>query len=188
MAETKTGLEQQVYRTLQQLKNRPAPPLTGERARELLDYDARTGILRWRVNRGGKARANSIAGRRTDHGHVQVGIDGRPYYAHRVIFLMVTGAWPKHEVDHVNGIAWDNRWTNLRDATHIQNTHNRRIQRNNKSGYSGVSFHKRSQKWQASIRVNGRDLSLGLHAAPELAAAAYARAAAIHRREFARAA
>jgi len=163
-------------------------PLTAERARELLHYDAGTGVLRWRVGRRGKARAGSIAGLRLDQGHVRVRIDGRPYYAHRVIFLMMTRRWPRHEIDHRNGIPSDNRWINLREATRAQNGRNRRTQRNNTSGIKGVRFNKRAQKWVASIRADSRSLHLGLHGTREQAAAAYASAAQIYHGEYARAA
>jgi hypothetical protein len=37
------------------------------------------------------------------------------------------------------------------------------------SGFKGVSRHKRSGKWQAQVRVNGKPKHLGLFDAPELA-------------------
>ena len=34
--------------------------LTAERLRELLDYDATSGMFRWRINRGNGAKAGDI--------------------------------------------------------------------------------------------------------------------------------
>lgn len=73
------------------------PPLTPERARELLIYDPETGALRWRVPRG--VRTGALAGTRTSEGYSQIEIDFRLYKAHRIIWLMQTGRWPKHHVD-----------------------------------------------------------------------------------------
>lgn len=84
--------------------------------------------------------------------------------------LVITGL---AYVDHINGDGLDNRRNNLRPATHGQNMANKRIYRNNSSGFKGVSPHRRTGKWQAAIRVGGRDRYLGLHLTPEEAAHAY---------------
>ncbi len=49
--------------------------------------------------------------------------------------------------------------------------------RNNTSGYKGVSYHKKSQKWQAAIQVDGRKKHLGVFATAEDAGRAYDAAA-----------
>ena len=88
--------------------------------------------------------------------------------------------------DHADsGQTLDNRRKNLRVSTAEQNQHNRRRNRNNKTGYKGVSIFRKGQ-WRADIRVNGKTLFLGLHATPELAYEAYCEAAVKYRGEFAR--
>ena len=167
-------------------KTERRPLVTAERARELLDYNPETGVLRWRTKRRGQKR--NIATCLSSSGYSLIGLDYRLYRAHRVMWLLMTGKWPDHDIDHINGVRTDNRWVNLRSATRTQNTYNRCAQRNNKSGYKGVFFHKRANRWQAVIGVDGKRIHLGCFRSPELAAAAYARAAKIHHGDFARAA
>lgn len=87
------------------------PALTAERARALLIYNPETGALNWRVARPGTL-SGALAGTRTSEGYTQVEIDYRLYKAHRVIWLIMTGKWPTHQVDHRNGMRADNRWKN----------------------------------------------------------------------------
>lgn len=81
------------------------------------------------------------------------------------------------QIDHINGNTMDNRRSNLRIATHAENVRNRLAQRNNKSGYKGVYFHARSQRWRATIQHEGKRHYLGSFDTAELASAAYTAAA-----------
>lgn len=64
-------------------------------------------------------------------------------------------------VDHKYHNTLDNRKGNLRLSTHSQNSMNKRRAKNNKSGFTGVGFNKRSGKWVARITVNLKRISLG---------------------------
>lgn len=136
------------------------PLLTVERAREVLTYDPETGALNWRITRPG-APKGALVGTRTAAGYVQIEIDYKLYPAHRVIWLIQTGKWPTHQVDHINGRRADNRWKNLREATPAENSRNRRPSAKNTSGRIGVSFDKAREKWAAYIIVDGRTIHLG---------------------------
>lgn len=90
------------------------------------------------------------------------------------------------EVDHINGNKLDNRRENLRLCTRAQNRRNNNMQMNNVSGFKGVSWAKRDQKWRAKIRVDGRTIHIGNFEDPKEAARAYdAKARELHG-EFAR--
>lgn len=69
------------------------------------------------------------------------------------------------EIDHKHGESTrnDNRKYNLRITTKSQNMMNVGLRINNKSGVTGVIWHKRSGKWRAYIRVNGKQIELGLY-------------------------
>jgi len=89
----------------------------------------------------------------------------------------MTRQWPRDEIDHINGKHADNRWVNLREATHSENCGNARAKSTNKSGWKGVYFKKRSRKWVAAIVVDGVRHWLGYHDDIEAAAEAYRSAA-----------
>lgn len=158
--------------------------LTAERLRSLLDYDPATGVFLWRVRRGPSALAGSIAGHIIAGGYRLIGVDGTEYYAHRLAWLYVHGAWPTGHIDHQNVTPGDDRISNLREATRSQNLANRPAQSNNTSGLKGVSFHKGAGRWRATIQHK----YLGLFDTAEEAHAAYRAAASRVFGEFARAA
>jgi len=74
---------------------------------------------------------------------------------------VVMGVHPnrKRYIDHNNRDPLFNRKTNLRFCTHRQNQMNCKKRNNNTSGFKGVCGV--GGKWRASIRVNGKTLSLG---------------------------
>ena len=67
------------------------------------------------------------------------------------------------EVDHKNNQRNDNRKSNLRITTRKNNQRNRSMTNRNTSGVIGVYFHKLAQKWCARIRVDGKEIYLGLY-------------------------
>lgn len=137
---------------------RQNPPLTYERANEVLEYDPETGILTWRKSRPGVV-AGTTAGTPVN-GYLQVQVDRIFYRAHRVCWLLQTGSWPNLLLDHINGRRSDNRWCNLREASYQQNAFNKRAHKNSKSGLIGVSP-TRNGRWQADIGYNGKVHHLG---------------------------
>lgn len=72
----------------------------------------------------------------------------------------------KLEVDHINGDKWDNRKCNLRIVTHADNTKNRKLDKRNKSGYTGVKETK-TGTWNAQIYCDGKCINLGTYKTKE---------------------
>lgn len=64
-------------------------------------------------------------------------------------------------IDHKDRVKLNNRRNNLRPATRHQQSVNRGKQCNNKLGIKGVSWHKQRKKFQAYIRINGKNKFLG---------------------------
>jgi hypothetical protein len=66
------------------------------------------------------------------------------------------------DIDHINGNGLDNRKNNLRIATRQENMMNQRVlPSNNTSGYIGVTWNKKLNKWDAQIKFNKKHIHLG---------------------------
>lgn len=122
--------------------------------KELLRYDPETGRMYWRAT---EKRAGTL------HrlGYRNVVIRGKTFAEHRVAWCLMTGNWPLHDVDHINRVRDDNRFCNLRLATRAENCQNQPVRRSNRSGVTGVYWHRRANKWVAAINLNGKLTHLG---------------------------
>jgi hypothetical protein len=70
------------------------------------------------------------------------------------------GELGEKDPDHENGDRLDNRGSNIRPASDLQNHWNLKTDKRNKSGWNGVSPG-RKNKWRARINVNGEAIALG---------------------------
>ena len=132
------------------------------RLREVLNYDPVTGIFTWKTRIADRIKIGDVAGTVYGLGYRLIRIDGQQYHAHRLAWLYMTGAWPVHGIDHINGERDQNQFINLRDVPPQYNAQNkRRPAKNNVSGYLGVSWYSRGKCWRAGIRVNGKGYHLG---------------------------
>lgn len=148
--------------------------ITYKRLREVLDYDPKTGVFTWRIARQ-RIRKGAKAGSLTKF-YIQIKIDYKLYYAHRLAHLYMTGLWPIDEVDHRNGKKTDNRWSNLRESTRSLNMQNQRsAPKNSRTGVLGVSFRKNCSfnPWYAQIKINRKHKYLGSYATSTAAHTAY---------------
>lgn len=66
-------------------------------------------------------------------------------------------------VDHINHNKLDNRRCNLRLCNRRQNMWNRKPNKNGTSKYKGVSWYKKSNKWRATISINGTKKTIGYY-------------------------
>jgi hypothetical protein len=156
---------------------KPKNDLTAADIREILDYGLVTGATIWRKSGSGRC----VGGPAGYIYAARIMIRGRWYKAHRLIWLWMTGEWPEFEIDHVNLDKADNRWCNLRGATHWANGSNRITQSNNTSGYKGVDWAKKVGRWRARAKFRGKEIHLGLFDTREDAALAHATASyALH--------
>jgi hypothetical protein len=151
-----------------------ASDLTAARLRELLDYDRETGVFTWR-----QSRPKAVSGRRAGCisktlGYEMIGVEGVRYYAHRLAILHVTGEWPTHQVDHLDGLRSNNCYANLRDVAVGINAQNmRHARKHGKSGLLGANWNQRQKNWRAIITVDDKQTQIGTYATAEEAHAAY---------------
>jgi HNH endonuclease len=147
--------------------------------RGLVDYNPVAGVFTWKVRRngrGGGVKPGDIAGTLSDQGYLMVNSGGKHYRAHRLAWAFVSGEWPTHEIDHINGVRTDNRLVNLRLVGRNENAHNIGGPNvNNTSGFLGVIWDKRGNRWRAQITIKGRRI-VSYHTTAEAAHAAYLKA------------
>jgi len=159
--------------------------LTAELAKELFEYDAASGHLTWKcrdevrhahlhttthsMRRWNSRMAGVKAGRCQMHGYIVINFQGRIYREHRLVFLIHYGRMPVC-LDHINGVRDDNRIENLREATHQENCFNMRLSKRNATGFKGVSYHTKRQRYVACMRHDGKQLHVGYFKSAEEAA------------------
>jgi hypothetical protein len=159
-------------------------PLAG--LEDVLRYEPDTGKFFWLVARPRKTRAGDPAGHLNKAGYIEIRYNHTTYQAHRIAWYLHTGEDPLTlQIDHINGDPADNRIINLRLATPAQNAKNIRKKENTTSSYKGASWHKKTGKWQAQIKVDGRNIYLGYYNTQLDAHLAYCAAAARLHGEFA---
>lgn len=159
--------------------------VTIERLRELLRLDSETGRIFWiRGGRYGRLSGKEAGCCNDGNGYRSIRIDGELYKAHRVVFAMTHGHWPAMFIDHINMDRSDNRPENLREASQTQNVTNTGLRANNTSGFTGVLFYKRLNKWLAYITSYGQRFHIGYYVTKEEAVAARLAAAREMHGEF----
>jgi len=126
----------------------------------VLSYSPTTGRLTWRVEHQ-KVKVGDRAGSPHNDGYRAISLGGRKYLEHRVIWCMVEGYWPEHEVDHLNRVRDDNRWSNLDHKTQSCNLRNGKVRKDNSSGIPGVSWNKREKKFRVRIADKGKRVLIG---------------------------
>lgn len=146
-----------------------------DRLREVLDYNAETGLFYWKHATGRKNKIGYIAGHKSKRGYVIIGIDCSAIRAHRLAWYYYYGQFPRYSIDHINGIRHDNRICNLRDVDNTVNTENqkRATRQNKSSGTLGVSREKNHRRWRAVIETKGKQIHIGYYDTIEDAQTAY---------------
>lgn len=157
--------------------------------RELIYYDATTGLIYWRARepkhffatkqlsaldrcnmwngRCAGKRAFKVVGSR---GHFKGTLLGHSFLAHRVVWKWLHGTEPE-TIDHIDGNPANNMADNLRAATAGDQARNQSTPKTNRSGHVGVTVTK-SGTWKAQIGGGGTTRYLGCFASKSEAIAA----------------
>lgn len=128
-------------------------------------------------NKSGKGKQlTKPVGTRDHYGYLKVAVDyGYTYKVHILVWALYYKKWPTPGlvIDHIDGDKENNHKDNLREVTNQINVSNRTISnRNNTSGFPGVSFNNRLAKWEAYLHVNRIKYHGGFHDKLGLAVAA----------------
>jgi HNH endonuclease len=142
-------------------------PLSQERLKEILHYNPDTGEWRWLVKPRDGMQIGDRAGHLDSNRYWIIGIGNRQYKSARLAYFYMIGKWPDDEIDHIDTDSTNNKWSNLRPATHVQNAWNAKTSKANISGYKGVSFDERRNKYYARISILGKKRFLGYCDTPE---------------------
>jgi hypothetical protein len=144
--------------------------LTYEYLHSIFTYDSETGDLYWKPRprdmfkrsmdwktwstKFANARAGSLHKRNDGYCSIHLRLLNKRRLAHRIVWFMHYGEWPKDQIDHINGIATDNRIENLRDVRGQDNQRNLSRRSDNTSGTTGVHWSNSKKKWEVYISSN----------------------------------
>lgn len=135
--------------------------ITQSRLKELFEYSPSTGLFTRIAVRAGRGKCGDIAGAIRGDGYKCIEVDGKKYLSHRLAWLYVHGEFPQEQIDHINGIRFDNRMENLRAVSNLENRMNSKCRRDAKFGIMGVGWHKRDSTFFANIGMGGKLIHLG---------------------------
>lgn len=128
--------------------------------KDFLTYNKDTGEFFWIKKSAPSCNMQRPAGSLQAKGYLVISFNKKVYRLNRLAWFYFYGKWPKHQIDHINGIKTDNRIKNLRDVTNRDNQINKEIHR--KGRLCGCHYHKTAKKWCSQIKINGKRHYLGL--------------------------
>ena len=147
--------------------------MTEEIAKQYLTYDTSTGYL----HRKGKYHNNIISGKRAcrpcnnkKQHHLDVALCNLNYPAHRIIWLIYYGEFPKGHIDHIDHDECNNLIHNLRDVAQSENNRNLSIRSDSTTGITGIWINKKNskKKFMAEIRdINKKKVSKSFYTLEE---------------------
>lgn len=108
------------------------------------------------TRKGGKKKV----GYRDPRGYVQIGVNGKKVWAHRLAWFLTYGKWPD-QIDHVDGDKSNNRLSNLRSVSPVEQAKNKPTFRSNSSGHRGVFYDTKRNRWRSYIHSDNKFVHLG---------------------------
>lgn len=136
------------------MRKKLARPMTQKRVKGLVSYNKVTGKFVSRRN------GNPLGSIGAD-GYLVVQLGVKVYYLHRLAWLYVYGYLPEGVIDHIDHNKCNNAIDNLREVAQTDNCKNKKLPKNNSSGFVGVRWNTRLGKWTAEVKVGRKSIYLG---------------------------
>lgn len=93
--------------------------ITQSRLKDIVEYNPKTGVFRWRESKVGKIKAGAKAGCRTEGDNIVIRIEDKLYKAHRLAWMYCFGIFPDKYLEHIDGNNKNNAIDNLREYQKI---------------------------------------------------------------------
>lgn len=108
------------------------------------------------------------------YGYTKIKVLGFTFCQSHLIYLWINGRLPVkgEEIDHLDGNPSNDCLTNLRIVSHLINGRNKKMNCRNSSGYNGVSWDSKANKYRARTIVNKKFIHHGFFVTAEKAYAA----------------
>lgn len=135
--------------------------LTIEFVRSVLDFDPETGIFTWKVVQSNRIKVGERAGVVATNGRRYISVCGEKIMAHRLAWFHFHGEWPKGDVKQKNQNYDDCSIENLIDQPRQVTASSRKLNASSKSGYPGVSWDSRRERWQVHITRDYKQVAVG---------------------------
>lgn len=146
--------------------------------KESIEYNPKTGVFVWKnISKHHSEKLGKKCGvwlKSKNKEYLVIQIAKKKWRAHRLAWYIYYGYIP-NVIDHINGDTRDNRISNLRDVTNLENAQNhllRDISKKKSKLPIGVR-ETNSGRFCARIRVNGTCITIGTYDTPEMAHDAY---------------
>lgn len=111
-------------------KGKPIPEEAKEYIRTHFSYDAETGVITRNDRKG--------SGSYDKDGYLIIKVNAKQYKAHRLAWFLFYGEFPEMEIDHINRDRTDNKISNLRESSRLENIANVKKTINEKTKVVGV--------------------------------------------------
>lgn len=145
-----------------------------ERLNELVCYDKETGLFTSKISRPGVSKGAPLGTIRKSNGYLQICLDRKLYYAHRLAMIMLGYDISNVQIDHIDGLKLNNSEKNLRICRNNENTQNiKKPYKNNILGVLGVTRAKQKNGYVAKIFHAKKYIHLGTFKTIDEASAAY---------------
>ncbi len=133
----------------------------------IFTLDVESGVLYWKVSLSPVIKVGAKAGAirifRNGPSYLVVGINGKYYPSHRIIYKMYYGVEPNGEIDHIDLNKQNNKPSNLRCVSTAENAQNRKKQIDNTSGHKNVYWRPETKKWRVMITAFGKVYHFGCY-------------------------